>query len=76
MPGGERAYYDGSAACNYLLLLVSTASGEGPPLARAGNVMLKWLNYILGNRISDHYFYKWIRTKNEKYLHRYLDLTS
>ena len=38
--------------------------------------ILKRLNRILGNRISDYYFYKWIRTKDETYLRRYLDFTE
>ena len=38
--------------------------------------IIKWLNKILGNKISDYYFYKWIRTKDENYLNCYLELLN
>ncbi len=36
--------------------------------------LVQKLNRILGNRISDYYFYKWLRTKDESLLHRYIAL--
>ncbi len=38
--------------------------------------MLKLLNRILWHRISDYYFYRWVKTKNEKYMWKYIELTS
>jgi len=38
--------------------------------------LVRFVNRVAGLKISDYYFYKWIRTKNEKYLEKYTTLTG